>query len=299
MEAAVLYANRMSGVSRKPNLSIAVFGGFSAVKLFWQGLGVGHWLEERPIIESELRCYSLYSCENALGNALPRLSRFYASEPLPSCCLWIRGVRQPYGPDFTPPGYLLFLAAQLGLPVIVLHFSTPGAPVPDDEEIALREYMNNQGLSGDEVPILQCPSFEESPQKVKGALWGLGPFLDEAVPMPSGRQSTTLQSSRIEAAIFGKTYLLPENNPEIRHEQGVTLELTRAASVVYASAQLRFFPTRERVTPQQYSMAVLSFPSVTSQTRGAPFSIYDSAQLSSRQLLGTGVFLRAASHNAY
>ena len=80
---------------------------------------------------------------------------------------------------------MLSLARQLKLPLVVLHFARPGAPVPDEDEIALREYINELGLSGDEVPVLRCPAFEEPAELIEKALKQLGPFLDEAVPIPA------------------------------------------------------------------------------------------------------------------
>jgi hypothetical protein len=168
---------------KKPRLDLAVFGGFNAVKALWRALGAGLWVPTPAEIETELRGYTLHSLETATSSAATQMRGFLHS-PRPAGCLWVCGIREPYGQDHTPPAQNLRLILSLSLPLVVLHFARPKQQIPDEAEINLRELLSSLGTSGDEVPVLQCPAFEEPQEIITQALSGLGPFLDEHLLVP-------------------------------------------------------------------------------------------------------------------
>ena len=171
---------------KKPQLDVAVFGGFNAVKSLWRSLGAGLWVPTPAKLETEQRGYTLHSLETAMSGGAAHIKGFLHS-PRPAGCLWVRGIRDPYGQDHTPPEHTLRLILSLHLPIIVLHFARPKQQVPDEAEINLRELLSELGASGDEVPVLQCPAFEEPQEVISQALAGLGPFLDEHLRMPPSK----------------------------------------------------------------------------------------------------------------
>jgi hypothetical protein len=174
---------------KKPLLDVAVFGGFTAVKSLWRALGAGLWIESPYLFETEQRSYQLRSLETAMSGASTRIAAFLG-RPRPGGCIWVRGIQEPYGPDYTPPEHTLKIAITFQLPVVVLHFARPKQLVPDEAEINLRELLSSLGASGDEIPVLQCPAFEEAQEILSQALLRFGPFLDEHLPIPPEKKKS-------------------------------------------------------------------------------------------------------------
>jgi hypothetical protein len=168
---------------KKPHLDLAVFGGFSAVKSLWRSLGAGLWVQTPAAIETELRSYQLHSLETAMQGASYHTNRFL-STPRPAGFLWLRGIQDPYGPDYTPPEETVKFAHKHNLPIVVLHFARPQQEIPDEAEINLREMLSELGLTGDEIPVFQCPAFEASSDVLSYRLSQLGHYLDEFLPIP-------------------------------------------------------------------------------------------------------------------
>ena len=187
---------------KKPRLNVAVFGGFNAVKALWRALGAGLWVPTPAKLETELRDYTLHSLETAMGSGEAFFKTFLAT-PRPAGGLWVRGIREPYGQDHTHPEDTLRALIARRLPVVVLHFARPRQAVPDEAEVNLREILSALGASGDEVPVLQCPAFEEPEEVIAEALTALGPLLDEHLPVPPGKSPKPAKPRRLRP-FFGE-----------------------------------------------------------------------------------------------